>query len=83
MKTAEQMFGPIVRTQRAQLQAERDDAADRQRRADEAEARLNEPLTRREVVDAIREARDHFGGSGEPVQDAIYDAFARLADALS
>jgi hypothetical protein len=79
MKTAKQMFAPIVRAQQAEL----DDAADRQRRANEAEERLDEPLTRREVVEAIESVANEYAGSGFPEQEIICDAFAKLAAILS
>lgn len=83
MTRRSRMFDHIVQAQLTDLRATAADQAGRERRANEAEARLDEPLTRREVLDALNTAQDHFGGSGEPVQEAIYDAFGRLRDALS
>lgn len=83
MKRPSGMFAPILRDQRNRIQAAADDMAELRRRSDEADARRNERLTRGEVLDVLETVRDHFGGSGEPVQEAIYDAFDRLRDALS
>lgn len=81
--TKSRMFHHIVQAQLTELRATAQDAADRERRLNEEEARMDEPLTRREVLSALETVRDHFGGSGEPVQEAIYDAIDRLRDALS
>ena len=52
-RTINQMFGKTIRDLEAAERARREDQADRERRAAEAEARLDEPLTRREVLDAL------------------------------
>ncbi len=83
MKTVKQMFGQIANEMRAAAERDYLELASRQHAADEAEARLDAPLTRRDVLDAIRDVRDRFGGSGEPIQEVVYDAFDRLLDALS
>lgn len=77
------MFQHIINAQLTDLRATVADEADRERRVNEAEARLDEPLTRREVLNALETSRNHFGGSGALVQEAICDAFDRLKDALS
>lgn len=72
------MFGPIVRSQQRLLQIEREENADRARRVAEEEARLDEPLTRREVVEAIESVVNEYAE-----HELLSEAFARLAVALS
>lgn len=82
MKTTQQMFGKVARDLARQEQAMRDDAADRERRAQEAEERLDEPLTRREVLDAIETVASEYACNGDHDSMLIADAFRKLAEAL-
>lgn len=82
MKTVHQMFGKAVRDLTAMERAQREDELERQRRADEAEARLDEPVTRRELLEALEAASSKYAGSGFDEQDRIADAFAALHDLL-
>lgn len=83
MKTAKQMFGRLAAEMRESAERDYAELAARQHAAAEAEARLDAPLTRREVIEAIRDTRDYYAGSGFPEQEIICDALDRLADALS
>lgn len=83
MKTTQQMFGKVVRDLNAAEQARQDDLAEQRRRAEEAEARLDEPLTRREVLAAIEQVAADYGCNGTPESAAIADAFRALGKALS
>jgi hypothetical protein len=47
------------------------------------QARLDETLTRREVVQAINRVASDYGGNGTHESDLIADAFRALARALS
>lgn len=82
MKSAQQMFGKIARDAASAEKARLDDIAERQRRADEAEARLDETLTRREVIEAIESVANDYGCNGTQESDTICEAFRRLAVAL-
>jgi hypothetical protein len=74
------MFGAAARDIAATERAMKEDAADCQRRADEAEARLDAPLTRREVLDAIETVASVYSGQhGHDTRDLL----RRLAKALS
>lgn len=79
-KTAQQMFGKVARDIAAAERAERDDQADRERRAAEAEARLDEPLTRREVLDAIESVKSRYSPYHHSTLIQLLDS---LAEALS
>jgi hypothetical protein len=83
MKTTKQMFGKLAYEMRRDAERELEELRARQFAADAAGARLDAPISRREVLEAIREVRNHFGGNGLPEQEALCDAFDRLADALS
>ena len=52
------------------------------RLAEEAEARANEPVTRRELVEAIDNVGSHYALSGTHDHDLISNAFERLAQVL-
>ena len=82
-RTTDQMFGKVVRDMAAQERAEREDARDRARQLAEEEARLDEPLTRREVIDAVETVAFGYECSGSPQSDMIAAAFRKLAEALS
>ncbi len=82
MKTSQQMFGKVARDIARQEQSARDDAADRERRVQEAEERLDEPLTRREVLEAIESVANDYGCNGDHDSMLIADAFRKLAEAL-
>lgn len=56
---------------------------DRIARAQEIEARLDETLTRREVIDAIDTVAGEYGCGGTHESELIADAFRKLAKALS
>ncbi len=78
MKTAKQMFGAVTRQLAATERAVREDAADRIEEQD----RLDETLTRREVIEALESvARSYTNGA--PEAQRIADAFKELAEALS
>jgi hypothetical protein len=47
------------------------------------QARLDETLTRREVIDAIDFVASEYSGNGVQAHDMIADAFRKLAKALS
>jgi hypothetical protein len=47
------------------------------------QARLDETLTRREVIDAIDQVASDYGGNGTHESDLICDAFRKLSRALS
>lgn len=79
MKTAKQMFGAALEWERAM----REDAADRERRAADEQARLDETLTRREVIEALESVANEYGCNGNHDSDLIADAFRKLAGALS
>lgn len=83
MKTTNQMFGKLARQLAAEQQGLRDEIAERQRRVDQEQARLDETLTRREVLEALENVVNEFGGAGFPENDAIATAFRKLAEALS
>lgn len=57
-------------------------AEDRERRAREAEERLDAPLTRRDLLDAIESVRREYGISGTEEAELIEGAFRKLAEAL-
>lgn len=82
-RTTDQMFAPVVRDLAAQERAQREDQRERERRAAEAEARLDAPLTRRELLEAIETTASDYGCAGTPESDAIADAFRKLGEALS
>ena len=67
------MFGPAT-------PAVAQDAADRERRHQEAEARLDEPLTRREVLDALEMVKAQYSPSHHTTQIELLE---RLMEALS
>lgn len=52
-------------------------------RANAAEARLDETLTRREVLEAIEYVAHGYGCNGDHDSDLICNAFCKLAEALS
>lgn len=79
-KTAQQMFGKVARDIAAAERAERDDQLDRERRAAEAEARLDEPLTRREVLEAIESVKSRYCPRNGTMLIRLLDD---LAEALS
>ena len=76
-------FNKIVRDLQATERAIERDVQDQARRAAEAEARLDEPLTRRDVLDALDEVANEYGCNGDHDSDLIADAFRKLKDALS
>jgi hypothetical protein len=80
MKTVKQMFGKVARDIAAAERAAKEDAADRERRVAEAEARLDEPLTRREVLEALENVAIEHDCSGD---HNFADAFRKLAQVLS
>lgn len=82
MKTANQMFGKVTRDLARQEQARRDDAADRERRAQEVEDRLDEPLKRRDVLEAIESVASEYTCNGDHDSTLVADAFRKLAEAL-
>lgn len=82
MKTIQDMFGKITRDLARQEQAKRDDAADRERRAQEAEDRLDEPLTRRDMLEAIESVASEYACNGDHDSMLVADAFRKLAEAL-
>ncbi len=82
MKTANQMFGKVTRDLTRQEQARRDDAADRERRVQEVEDRLDEPLKRREVLEAIESVASEYTCNGDHDSMLVADVFRKLAEAL-
>lgn len=81
-RTTDQMFGKVLRDREAAERAQREDQADRVRRAAEAEARLDESLTRREILDAVEVIVSDYDASGTDAGTLLADAFRRLAEAL-
>lgn len=71
-RTTNQMFGAIERDLQRTAQAQREDQRDHER----AEARLDEPLTRREVLEAIESVANEYG-------DLIHGMLTQLGKALS
>jgi hypothetical protein len=61
-------------------QRDNDDALER---ALARESRMDEPLTRLEVVDAIENVAREYGAHGNPEAGLIRDAFRRLAVELA
>jgi cell division protein YceG involved in septum cleavage len=83
VKTTQQMFGKLERDLAATARMEREEAADRQRRIDQGQARLDESVTRREILEALESVASEYGCRGFPENEAIADAFRKLAEALS
>lgn len=80
MKTTKQMFGAAVRDIAAMERAMQEDARDRNRRQEEADARLDAPLSRREVLEAIETVASAYSGQhGHDTRDLL----RRLAEALT
>lgn len=52
-------------------------------RIEREQERLDETLTRREVIDAIDQVASDYGGNGNHDLDLIADAFRKLSKALS
>lgn len=52
-------------------------------RAADIEARLDAPLTRRELIDALNEVASEYGAVGDHDSGLIYDAFRNFARHLS
>ena len=82
-RTAEQMFGKIARQIEADDRMLREEAARREREFEEQEARLDNPISRREVIEAIDFVVSEYSGNGVQTHDMIADAFRKLAKALS
>jgi hypothetical protein len=78
-KTTDQMFDKVARDIAAQERAVAQDAADRERYAAEAEARLDEPLTRRELLDAIESVKSRYSPHHHSM---LIEMLERLAEAL-
>lgn len=78
-RTTDQMFGKVVRDMAAQERAEREEARDRVRQLAEEDARLDEPLTRREVLDAIETVKSRYSPHHNSMTIELLD---RLAEAL-
>lgn len=64
----------------AELDAE--DRRNAERYAAEREARLDAPVSRRELLEAIKETRKHFSGSGYELHDAVARALQHLENFL-
>lgn len=75
-RTTQQMFGKVARDIAATERAHREDQRERERAAIEAEARLDAPLTRREVLEALDAVMEQCGG---PERSMLRD----LKEALS
>jgi hypothetical protein len=78
-RTAGQMFGKVARDLAAAERARREDEADAQRQEREAEERLNEPLRRRDVLDAIEQVKYHYS---EYHHSGTIELLDRLTEAL-
>jgi hypothetical protein len=76
------MFGKVARDIAAAERARREDEADTRRREREREERLDEPLRRRDVLDAIETIAHEYDMSGTDAASLIAAAFRRLAEAL-
>lgn len=79
-RTTDQMFSKAVRDKAAQERAEREEARERARQLAEVEARLDEPLTRREVLAAIESVKSRYSPYHH---STIIELLDRLAEALS
>ncbi len=80
MKTAKQMFGAVTRQLAATERAMREDAADSERRIVEEQDRLDETLTRREVIEALESVASVYSSmDGHDTRDLL----RRLVEALS
>lgn len=77
------MFRQLERQLARNAEIAKEDAAERARHAEEQEARLDAPLTRREVLEAIESVAHEYGCNGNHDSDLICDAFRKLAEALS
>lgn len=80
MKNNHRMFGGIAREMARAARAEAEDQATRERHAQEAEAHLDAPITRREVLDAIEEVAREYDAMG---RNGTRDLLRKLAEALS
>lgn len=82
-RTTNQMFGKLQRDLVAAAHAEQQRLNDRARIAVEAEARLDQPMTRRELMTAIESVAHEYGMQGDHDSDLICNAFRKLGEALS
>ena len=83
MKTTHQMFGMLQRQLNENARLAQEIVTERERRAAEEEARLDEPLSRREVLDAIESVAHGYGCNSDHDSDLICNAFRKLAEAIS
>lgn len=70
-------------TKRTQFDPWVEEARIRREHAEARAARLNDTLTRREMVDAIESVAHEYGRVGDHDSDLIANAFQKLAEALT